>query len=275
MSVSGEAGPNPVSSTLERLQALPVTARKLFTVIVQQAGSGPLRPKRQGTATPPEILEACGLDVAEFYELLDVLAAAGLVRVRNAYPFEEIELTPEAVGLTDQEAHSTQHGMILREFDVPPDRRFFEDYVPGRVYEFGAITVTEAEIVEFAARFDPQSFHLDPIKAAASQFGGIVASGWHTIGVAMRLLVDHYLTHVASLGSPGVDEIRWPNPVRPGDTLRIRAAIIETRASRSKPDRGIVRTRIEALNQKDELVLSMIAVSFLGRRPPAELIRSV
>lgn len=275
MSVSGEAGPNPVPSTFERLQALPVSARKLFTVIVQQAGSGPMRPKRQGTATPPEILEACGLDVAEFYELLHVLAAAGLVRVQNAYPFEEIELTPEAVGLTDQEAHSTQHGMIFREFDVPADRRFFEDYVSGRVYELGAITVTEAEIVEFAARFDPQSFHLDPIKAAASQFGGIVASGWHTIGVAMRLLVDHYLTHVASLGSPGVDEIRWPNPVRPGDTLRIRAAIIETRVSRSKPDRGIVRTRIEALNQKDELVLSMIAVSFLGRRPTAELIRSV
>lgn len=270
MNVSGEAGENSVSSTFDRLQALPVTARKLFSVIVQQAGSGPMRPKREGTCTPPEILEACGLDVAEFYELLNVLAAAGLVRVRNAYPFEEIQLTPEAAGYNDQAVQPTRDGMIFRKFDVPAEQRFFEDYVPGRVYEFGAITVTQAEIVEFAARFDPQSFHLDPIKAAASQFGGIIASGWHTIGLAMRLLVDYYLTHVASFGSPGVDEIRWPNPVRPGDTLRIRATIIEARASRSKPDRGIVRTRIEALNQKDELVLSMMAVSFLGRRPRAE-----
>jgi acyl dehydratase len=270
MNGSGEPGENSVSSRFDPLEALPVNARKLLSVIVQQAGSGPMRPKRQGTCTPPEILEACGLDVAEFYELLNLLAAAGLVRVRNAYPFEEIEFTPQVAACQYQAAQSIRYGMILREFDVPADQRFFEDYVPGRVYEFGAITMTETDIVEFAARFDPQSFHLDPITAAASQFGGIIASGWHTIGVAMRLLVDHYLTHVASLGSPGVDEIRWPNPVRPGDTLRIRATIIEARTSRSKPDRGIIRTRVEALNQKDELVLSMIAVSFLGRRPRAE-----
>jgi len=268
--MSGEAGENSVSSRFDPLQALPVNARKLLSVIVQQVGSGPIRPKRQGTATPPEILEACGLDVTEFYELLNVLAEAGLVRVQNAYPFEEIEFTPEVAACKYQAVQSTHDGMILREFNVPANQRYLEDYVPGRVYEFGAITVTETDIVEFAARFDPQSFHLDPIKAAARPFGGIIASGWHTIGVAMRLLVDHYLTHVASLGSPGVDEIRWPNPVRPGDTLRIRATIIEARASRSKPDRGIVRTRVEALNQNDELVLSMIAVSFLGRHPRAE-----
>jgi acyl dehydratase len=220
---------------------------------------------------PAEILEACGLDMEEFYGLLNVLAAAGLVRVLNSYPFEEIQLNSEAAGYTNHETNPTQPGMTLPEFSVPADQRFFEDYIPGSVYEFGAITVTEAEIVEFAGRFDPQSFHVDPVTAAQSHLGGIIASGWHTIGLAMRLLVDHFLTHVASLGSPGVDEIRWPNPVRPGDTLRIRATILEARPSRSKPDRGVVRTLVEALNQKDELVLSMKTVSLLGRRQPADI----
>ena len=160
--------------------------------------------------------------------------------------------------------------MTLSNFPVPPDQRFFEDYEPGRVYEFGAVTLSEAEIIEFAKRFDPQYFHIDPERAEASQFRGIIASGWHTISLVMRLYVDHYLSHVASLASPGVDEIRWPNPVRPGDTLKIRVSILEARPSRSKPDRGIVRATLEAINQKEELVLSMLAVSILGRRPPPE-----
>ncbi len=164
--------------------------------------------------------------------------------------------------------------MMLSSFAVPPDQRFFEDYEVGRVYEFGTITVNEAEIMEFARQFDPQSFHLDREKAAESRFGGIVASGWHTISLAMRLYVDHYLSHVASLASPGVDDIRWPNPVRPGDTLRIRVTILEARPSQSKPDRGIVRARFEALNQKAELVLTMIAVNFIGRRPHAPMPKS-
>jgi acyl dehydratase len=151
-------------------------------------------------------------------------------------------------------------------FSVSPDRRFFEDYSAGRVYEFGAITVSEPEIVDFARQYDPQYFHIDPAKAATSEFGGIIASGWHTIGLAMRLYVDHYLSHIASLASPGVDEIRWPNPLRPGDTVRIRVTILEARPSRSKPDRGIVRARVEAINQREELVLSMIVVSILRRR---------
>jgi acyl dehydratase len=154
-------------------------------------------------------------------------------------------------------------------FAVPADRRYFEDYEAGRVYEFGTISVSEQEIIDFARRFDPQYFHIDPQMAAASRFGGIIASGWHTVGLAMRLYVDHYLSHVASLASPGCDEIRWPNPVRPGDILRIRVVILEARLSRSKPDRGIVRAKVEALNQREELVLSIIVVSFLGRRPQA------
>jgi acyl dehydratase len=151
-------------------------------------------------------------------------------------------------------------------FSVPPDQRFFEDYVVGRVYEFGEIGVSEPEIIEFATRYDPQYFHVDPAKAAATEFGGIIASGWHTVSLVMRLYVDHYLSHVASLASPGVEDVRWPKPVRPGDTLKIRVTILETRPSRSKPDRGIVCALLEALNQRDELVLSMTAVSILGRR---------
>jgi len=154
-------------------------------------------------------------------------------------------------------------------FPVPASRRFFEDYEAGRAYEFGAIAVNEKDIIDFARKFDPQDFHMDPVKAARHPFGGIVASGWHTVSLAMRLYVDHYLSHVASLGSPGVDEVRWPNPLRPGDTLRIRVTILETRPSRSKRDRGIVRARVEAVNQKDDLLLSMIVVSFLGRREKA------
>jgi acyl dehydratase len=152
------------------------------------------------------------------------------------------------------------------EFPVPVENRYFEDYVPGRVYEYGTITVTEPEIVEFARRFDPQPMHIDREQAARGLFGGIVASGWHTVGMAMRLYVDHYLSHVASLASPGVDEVRWPHPVRPGDSLRIRVWILEVRPSRSKPDRGIVRARLEALNQQDRVVLSVIVMSILGRR---------
>jgi len=157
--------------------------------------------------------------------------------------------------------------MTLNQFPVPPDQRFFEDYKAGRVYEFGTISVTEPEIVEFARRYDPQYFHLDPARAAASESGGIIASGFHTTGLAMRLYVDHYLSHVASLASTGVDEIRWPNPLRPGDLVRIRVTILEARLSRSKPDRGIVRARVEAINQREDVVLSMVVVSILGRCP--------
>jgi acyl dehydratase len=159
--------------------------------------------------------------------------------------------------------------MTFSSFPVPPDRRFLEGYSPGHVYEFGAITVSEAEILDFAARYDPQYFHLDPVKAAASEFGGVIASGFHTASLAMRLYVDHYLSHVASLASPGVDDLRWPNPLRPGDSVRIRVTILEARPSRSKADRGIVRGRVEAINQRDELVLSMTVVSIIGRRERA------
>jgi acyl dehydratase len=272
------------SFIFDRLQGVSIPARKLFAVIVQQAYHGPIRPKPRGTALPAEILEACGLDVGDFYELLKALATAGLIRISNAYPFEEIQLSPDAAEVEVLADQSRRENIPLEEvfvnlvqppgeglppvdtFPVPPGGRFFEDYTAGYVHEFGTITVTEEEIIEFARRFDPQDFHVDPAKAAASQFGGIIASGWHTASLTMRLYADYFLSHVASLASPGVDELRWPNPLRPGDTLKIRVTILDTRVSRSKPDRGIVQARVETINQRDQIVLSMTAVSILGRR---------
>ncbi|MFD2422738.1 MaoC/PaaZ C-terminal domain-containing protein [Amycolatopsis pigmentata] len=111
------------------------------------------------------------------------------------------------------------------------------------------------------------SFHTDPEAAARSQFGGLIASGWHVGGIFMRLFADHYLTTVASLASPGLDELRWNAPVRPGDRLRLRTTTVETRLSRSKPDRGLVKTKAELINQHDAVPATIVAVNFIARRP--------
>ncbi|MCL4294216.1 MAG: MaoC family dehydratase [Anaerolineae bacterium] len=156
-------------------------------------------------------------------------------------------------------------------FTVPIENRYFEDYVAGSVHEFGPIAVEEAEVIAFARRFDPQPFHVEPEAAQQTVFGGLIASGWHTASLMMRLIVDHYLSKVASLGSPGIDELRWLKPVRPGDALSVRVTILETKRSRSKPDRGIVRSFVEVLNQVDEVVMSMTAANFmLCREVPQE-----
>src|SRR4249920_2096665 len=114
-------------------------------------------------------------------------------------------------------------------FATPVDRRYFEDYVTGAVHRFGSVTVHEADIIRFAREYDPQPFHADPDAAKATPFGGVIASGWHTAGLMMKMVVDHYLSHVAGLASPGLDELRWTRPVRPGDMLSVRATVIETR----------------------------------------------
>ena len=145
--------------------------------------------------------------------------------------------------------------------------RYLEDFVPGTVYQAGSVRVTEAEIVEFARRYDPQPFHLDADAARASIYGGLIASGWQTVAVTMRLLVDQVFGESAGMGSPGVDELRWLLPVRPGDTLSPRVIVLETRPSRSKPDRGVLRFRVEVENQDGELAMSMVGASFIGRRP--------
>lgn len=152
------------------------------------------------------------------------------------------------------------------DFTAPVTDRYFEDYVPGSVYEYGYVTVAEKDIVEFARLYDPQTFHTDPLAAADGPFGGLIASGWHTAALCMRMFVDHYISHVASLASPGMDELRWPRPVRPGDTLRFRAVIDSARESKSKPDRGLVHTTAELWNQNGDLVMSLKAMNFVGRR---------
>lgn len=146
---------------------------------------------------------------------------------------------------------------------------YFEDFEPGRTFDVGSRTVSEDEIIEFARQFDPQSFHVDQAAAAESMYGGIIASGWHTCGLIMRLMVDGYLSRAAGLGSPGVDEIRWIRPVRGGDTLHVTSTVVETRASGSKPDRGIVRTLWEAKNQHGELVVTVKGMGMFRRRPRA------
>jgi len=153
--------------------------------------------------------------------------------------------------------------------EVPVDKRYFEDYPKGAIFEGGPVSVDEAEVLAFARRYDPQPFHTDAGAAARGMYGGLIASGWHTAAMIMRVLVDSYLSSVASLGSPGIDELRWILPVRPGDTLYVRITVVEARRSRSKSDRGIVRTLIEVRNQRGEQVLSMKATNLMLRRDPA------
>jgi acyl dehydratase len=144
--------------------------------------------------------------------------------------------------------------------------RYFEDFEPGQVVELGSHLVTEAEIVEFAERWDPQPFHVDPEAAAGSVFGGLIASGWHTCALWMRLYVETTLDGAASMGSPGVEELRWLAPVRPGDTLQGRLTVLETTPSARRPDRGTVRIRGEMVNQDGVVVMTMTSRGHFGRR---------
>ena len=151
------------------------------------------------------------------------------------------------------------------------ENRYFEDYVAGSVHEFGPIAVERDEVVEFGKRFVPLPYHTDPELAKKSIYGGLIASGWRTAGLMMRLYTDNYLSKVANLGSPGVDELRWEKPVYPGDNLSIRVTVLETRLSSSKPERGIVQSLVEVLNQKREMVMSLKMVNFMrSRRSHAE-----
>jgi acyl dehydratase len=144
---------------------------------------------------------------------------------------------------------------------------WWEDFKVGEVAEMGRHTFTEEEIVDFGRRFDPQPFHTDPRAAKDSFFGGLIASGWHTCAVGMRLMVESYVSKSRSLGSPGLDSIRWLKPVRPGDTIAYRRVVLESRASQSRKDVGLVKSRWEAVNQDGELVLTMEGWGMFGRRP--------
>jgi acyl dehydratase len=145
--------------------------------------------------------------------------------------------------------------------------RYFEDFHAGEVIDVGSVTVTEAEIIAFARQYDPQPMHIDPSAAATTMYGGLIASGWHTVSLFMRLVVDAVIASSSSLGSPGVEELRWPLPVRPGDTLWGSMHMLETRVSKSRPEMGLVRWRGEVRNQQDQLVLSVIGTNFFSRRP--------
>lgn len=154
------------------------------------------------------------------------------------------------------------------EFSSRIDDRYFEDYVQGAVHQFGEIVVSPEEIMDFAKRYDPQDYHINAETAAKTRVGGLIASGWHTCAMMMRMFCDNFLTKNASLPSPGVDELRWVAPVRPGDVISLRVTVAEARRSASKPDRGMVRSRIEVLNQKGQVVMTLVAMNLIACRNP-------
>ena len=151
--------------------------------------------------------------------------------------------------------------------------KYFDDFEIGEEIELGSVVVTESAIVEFAEEFDPQPFHVDPQAAVESPFGGLVASGWHTCSLYMRLLCDGLVADSSSQGSTGMEELRWLAPVRPGDTLRARYVVLDARRSDKRPNRGTITFRAEMLNQDDVLVLRMVGRGQYGTRsttgPPA------
>jgi acyl dehydratase len=148
-----------------------------------------------------------------------------------------------------------------------PIKYHWEDFAVGTVRETGTVTVSREEILAFGRAFDPQPFHVDEAAAAASPFGALVASGWHTCGLAMRLLCDAYLLETATAGSPGVESLKWLRPVRPGDTLRVRTTVLEARPLASKPHLGLIRNRWQVLNQDGDEVMHLEGFAMLLRRP--------
>ncbi|MBH1944330.1 MaoC family dehydratase [Erythrobacter sp. YJ-T3-07] len=147
--------------------------------------------------------------------------------------------------------------------------KYYEDLEVGTKASFGHYEVTREEVLEFASKYDPQPFHLDDEAAAQTYFGRVSASGWHTCAMTMRMMVEQFTSQqVASLGSPGIDELRWIKPVYPGDTLRVESELIEKRRSKSKPHMGFTKTRQTTFNQHGEAVMSMIGNSIIGVRDP-------
>ena len=150
---------------------------------------------------------------------------------------------------------------------MPTPELYFEDFTPGQEFHTSGVTLTEGQIIDFALRFDPQPFHLDVEAAKETIFGGLIASGFHTMALTFRLYAQTNALGAASLGSPGLDEVRWLRPVRPGDTLRAVVEVLETRPSTSKPDRGIVTVKYTTRNQRGEAVMTMLAKQLIRRRP--------
>ena len=148
---------------------------------------------------------------------------------------------------------------------------YFEDFFAGQEIALGSRLVTEEEIIAFATAFDPQPFHVDHAAAAASMYGAVIASGWHTCSMMMRMVVDGLMATASSMGSPGLEKVRWILPVRAGDTLSVSYLTTAVKASSSKPDRGVVWSTWRALNQHGELVCTVEGMGMFGRRPPGPL----
>jgi len=142
----------------------------------------------------------------------------------------------------------------------------WEDFIVGSVAEYGPRTVTRGEIIAFAAEFDPQPMHMDEDFARATMLGGLAASGWHTCSIGMRMIFDAIMADADSLGSPGIDEVRWLKPVRPGDQLTLRSTVLDARPLKSRPGWGLVRFRFELINQASETVMVQENVNLFGRR---------
>jgi acyl dehydratase len=143
---------------------------------------------------------------------------------------------------------------------------YWEDFVEGSIAHYGPRPITREEIIAYAVEFDPQPMHVDEEAARATMLGGLVASGWHTCALLMRMIADGFVLNSSSMGSPGVEEVRWLRPVRPGDRLTVRATVLETRASTSRPGMGFVKFRYEMLNQSAECVMTLVSTMMAARR---------
>jgi acyl dehydratase len=143
---------------------------------------------------------------------------------------------------------------------------YFDDFEPGQAFQSKGVTLSESQILDFALLYDPQPFHLDKEAAAEGPFGGLIASGFQTLALAFRIFYQANVINACSLGSPGLDELRWLRPVRPGDTLSVKATVREKRASKSKPDRGTVLMDYEVTNQHGEAVMTFTAIHIFARK---------
>jgi acyl dehydratase len=145
---------------------------------------------------------------------------------------------------------------------------YWEDFQPGAVAVYGPRLVTREEIVAFAAEFDPQPMHLDEMAARETMLGGLGASGWHMCCLFMRVIADGFILNSSSMGAPGIEEVRWLKPLRPGTQVRVRAKVLETRPSRSRPDMGLVKLTYDMLDEADEILMQLTNIQMFGRRQP-------
>ena len=152
----------------------------------------------------------------------------------------------------------------------PATKLYWEDFTPGRMFEYGPRRITREEILDFAAEFDPQPFHIDEAAARETMLGGLCASGWHSCCILMRMLADGFVLNSSSMGAPGVDEGLWLAPIRPGDDLTLRATVLSTRASNSRPDLGFVNVQLELYDAAGTRMISLKAPLMFGRRTPGE-----